>query len=322
MRNTLQYVLKKLLLMIPMVLVITFLIYWGLDLTPGDPISYMFSPDQLANIDPQKLAEMRELYGLNDPFFLRYLKWLWQLLQGNFGYSITNGVAIKDLLAQLFPATLELSLAALFISTILGSVLGILSALKKGSLGDNLLTVAGMIGVSIPQFFFGMVCIVVFALNLGWLPIGGRTAPGMTGAFAHLKFLILPASVLGSSLTAGVMRYARSSMLDTMNKDYIKTARAKGLPEWRVNLVHGFRVSLTPVVVLIGFRLPTLIGGSVVIETIFQWPGIGNAFKTAVTGQNYPLVMMIALFSVLAVLMASFLVDILTAILDPRVKLE
>ena len=322
MRNTLQYVLKKLLLMIPMVLVITFLIYWGLDLTPGDPISYMFSPDQLANIDPQKLAEMRELYGLNDPFFLRYLKWLWQLLQGNFGYSITNGVAIKDLLAQLFPATLELSLAALFISTILGSVLGILSALKKGSLGDNLLTVAGTIGVSIPQFFFGMVCIVVFALNLGWLPIGGRTAPGMTGAFAHLKFLILPASVLGISLTAGVMRYARSSMLDTMNKDYIKTARAKGLPEWRVNLVHGFRVSLTPVVVLIGFRLPTLIGGSVVIETIFQWPGIGNAFKTAVTGQNYPLVMMIALFSVLAVLMASFLVDILTAILDPRVKLE
>ena len=322
MRNTLQYVLKKLLLMIPMVLVITFLIYWGLDLTPGDPISYMFSPDPLANIDPQKLAEMRELYGLNDPFFLRYLKWLWQLLQGNFGYSITNGVAIKDLLAQLFPATLELSLAALFISTILGSVLGILSALKKGSLGDNLLTVAGMIGVSIPQFFFGMVCIVVFALNLGWLPIGGRTAPGMTGAFAHLKFLILPASVLGISLTAGVMRYARSSMLDTMNKDYIKTARAKGLPEWRVNLVHGFRVSLTPVVVLIGFRLPTLIGGSVVIETIFQWPGIGNAFKTAVTGQNYPLVMMIALFSVLAVLMASFLVDILTAILDPRVKLE
>ena len=322
MRNTLQYVLKKLLLMIPMVLVITFLIYWGLDLTPGDPISYMFSPDQLANIDPQKLAEMRELYGLNDPFFLRYLKWLWQLLQGNFGYSITNGVAIKDLLAQLFPAKLELSLASLFISTILGSVLGILSALKKGSLGDNLLTVAGMIGVSIPQFFFGMVCIVVFALNLGWLPIGGRTAPGMTGAFAHLKFLILPASVLGISLTAGVMRYARSSMLDTMNKDYIKTARAKGLPEWRVNLVHGFRVSLTPVVVLIGFRLPTLIGGSVVIETIFQWPGIGNAFKTAVTGQNYPLVMMIALFSVLAVLMASFLVDILTAILDPRVKLE
>lgn len=322
MQNMLQYIIKKLLFMIPMVLVITFLIYWGLDLTPGDPISYMFSPDQLANIDPAKLAQMRELYGLNDPFFLRYLKWLWQLLQGNFGYSITSGVPIKDILIQLFPATLQLSVAALFISTMLGSVLGVLSALKKGSIGDNLLTVFGMIGVSIPQFFFGMLCILIFALNLKWLPIGGRTAPGMDGLWENLQFLIMPALVLGITLTAGVMRYARSSMLDTMNKDYIKTARAKGLPEWRVNLVHGFRVALTPVVVLVGFRLPTLIGGSVVIETIFQWPGIGNAFKTAVTGQNYPLVMMIALFSVLAVLFASFLVDIFTALLDPRVKLE
>ena len=322
MRNTLQYILKKLLFMIPMVLFITFLIYLGLYLTPGDAISYMFSPDQLANIDPAKLEELRELYGLNDPFFVQYFKWLWQLLCGNFGYSLTNGQPISSLLKQYFPATLELSLAALIISSVLGSILGILSALKKGSIGDNVLTVAGMIGVSIPQFFFGMVCVLVFAIHLGVLPIGGRTAPGITSFIGRLKFLVMPACVLGISLTAGVMRYARSSMLDTMNKDYIRTARAKGLPEWRVNLVHGFRVAVTPVVVLIGFRLPTLISGSVVIESIFQWPGVGNAFKNAVTGQNYPLVMMIALFSVIAVLIASFLVDILTAILDPRVKLD
>lgn len=322
MRNTFIYVLRKLLLMIPMVVFITFLIYLGLYLTPGDPVSYMFPPDQLANIDPGKLAEMRRLYGLDDPFFVQYAKWLWQLLQGNFGYSITNGQPIAALLKQLFPATLELSLAALLISSVLGSALGIATALKKGSIGDHVMTVAGMIGVSIPQFFFGMLCILLFALKLNWLPIGGRTAPGVTDFLGRLKYLAMPACVLGVTMTAGVMRYARSSMLDTMNKDYIKTARAKGLPEWRVNLVHGFRVALTPVVVLIGFRLPTLISGSVVIETIFQWPGIGNAFKTAVTGQNYPLVMMIALFSVLAVLAASFLIDILTAVLDPRVKLE
>ena len=322
MRNTLQFILKKLLLMIPMVILITFLIYLGLELTPGDAISHLIPPDQLANIDPAKLEALRESYGLNDPFILRYLRWLWELVRGNFGYSITSGQPIKDELLRLVPATLELSLAALLISSILGSLLGIITALKKGSIGDNLLTVFGMLGVSIPQFFFGMLCILVFALNLEILPIGGRMAPGETGILAHLKYLILPACVLGISLTAGVMRYARSSMLDTMNKDYIKTARAKGLPEWRVNLVHGFRVALTPVVVLIGFRLPTLIGGSVVIETIFQWPGVDNAFKTAVAGQNYPMVMIIALFSVLAVLIASFLVDILTAILDPRVKLE
>ena len=146
--------------------------------------------------------------------------------------------------------------------------------------------------------------------------------PGKTAFIDRYEYLILPALVLGISLTAGVMRYARSSMLDTMNAEYIRTARSKGLPEWKVNLVHGFRVALTPVVVLIGFRLPTLIGGAVIIETIFRWPGIGSAFATAVRGQNYPLVMIIALMTVTTVLVSSFLVDILTALLDPRVKLE
>ncbi|MEG0442277.1 MAG: ABC transporter permease, partial [Oscillospiraceae bacterium] len=142
MRNTLQYILKKLLALIPMLLIITFLIYLGLELTPGDAISYMIPADQLANVDPAKLEALRELYGLNDPFILRYFKWLGQLLTGNFGYSTTSGVPIKTILLQLFPATLELSLAALFISSLLGSFLGIISALKKGSIGDNVLSVA------------------------------------------------------------------------------------------------------------------------------------------------------------------------------------
>ena len=164
---------------------------------------------------------------LNDPFLLRYVRWLGELLHGNFGYSITSGVPIKDILLQLFPATLELSLAALAISSVLGSILGHPQCAEEGSIGDNVLTVFGMIGVSIPQFFFGMLCILVFALDWAILPIGGRMAPGETGIWNHFKYLILPASVLGISLTAGVMRYSRSSMLDTMNKDYIKTARAK-----------------------------------------------------------------------------------------------
>lgn len=318
----LKFALKKILAMIPMALVISFLIYLGLELTPGDAVSYMIPPDQLANVSPEKLEAIRELYGLNDPFIVRYFRWLLQMLQGNFGFSLTNGVPIKKILLETYPATLELSVAALMISTLLGSFLGIVSAIRRGSIADNALTVAGMLGVSIPQFFLGMVSILLFALQLKWLPIGGRMLPGQTDLLSHIRFLILPALVLGVTLTAGVMRYSRSSMLDTMNKDYIRTARSKGLPEWRVNLIHGFRVAITPVVVLIGFRLPMLIGGSVVIETIFQWPGIGNAFNMAVRGQNYPLVMMIALFSVFAVLIASLLVDILTATLDPRVKLH
>lgn len=317
-----NFIVKRLLGMIPMVFIITFLIYLGLELTPGDAVSHLISPELLANADPAKLEELRQLYGLNDPFLVRYFRWGVELLQGNFGYSVSSGVPISQILKELIPATLELSAAALFISTVLGSILGLFSAIRRGTFTEGLLTVAGMIGVSIPQFFFGMLCILMFSLNLEWLPVGGRSMPGQTAFFDRIEYLILPALVLGIALTAGVMRYARSSMLDTMNKEYIRTARSKGLPEWRVNLVHGFRVALTPVVVLIGFRLPTLIGGAVVIETIFRWPGVGNAFATAVRAQNYPLVMMIALFSVLAVLTASFLVDVVTALLDPRVKLK
>lgn len=318
----LKFTIKRLLGLIPMVFVITFIIYLALELTPGDAISHMISPEMLANIDPSKLAEIREAYGLNDPFIIRYFRWLGEIITGNFGYSVSSGVAIGDILKQLVPATLELSMAALLISTILGSALGLFSAIRRGTSSEGLLTVTGMIGVSIPQFFFGMVCVLIFSLNLGWLPVGGRMMPGKTAFFERIEYLILPALVLGISLTAGVMRYARSSMLDTMNKEYIRTARSKGIPEWRVNLIHGFRVALTPVIVLVGFRLPTLIGGSVVIETIFRWPGVGSAFATAIRGQNYPLVMMIALFSVIAVLVTSFLVDIATALLDPRIKLD
>ncbi|MGO5051520.1 ABC transporter permease [Lachnospiraceae bacterium LCP25S3_G4] len=317
-----KYTVKKILGMIPMLLLITFLIYFLLDLTPGDAVSHMVDPEALARMTDEQVAALRAAYGLDAPFIVRYFKWLLQILQGNFGFSSSSGVPVSQIMAQLLPATLELSGAALLISTVLGSILGVLGAIKRGTVGDNVLTVAGMIGVSIPQFFFGMICILIFALNLGWLPVGGRTDPSVVTALGRLKYLILPAIVLGISLTAGVMRYARTSMLDTMNKEFIRTARSKGIPEWRVNLVHGFRVSLTPVIVLVGFRLPTLIAGSVVIESVFQWPGIGNAFNTAVRSANYNLVMMIALLFVFMVLFASTLVDILTAVLDPRVKLD
>ena len=317
-----SYTIRRFLALIPMLLVISFLVYLGLELTPGDAVSYMASPDAMANLSPEKLETLRESLGLNDPFLIRYLHWLRGILHGDFGYSLSSGVPIKDIVFDRLPATLELSGIALLISTLVGSVLGTMSALRKGMWSDNILTVIGMVGVSIPRFFFGLVSIVLFALTLEWLPVGGRLMPGYETFWDRLPHLILPSLVLSATMTAGVMRYARSSMLDALSKEYIKTARSKGLPEWRVNLIHGFRVALTPVVVLIGFRLPTLIGGSVIIERVFQWPGIGNEFVAAVRGQNYPLVMMIALFSVFAVLLASFLVDLLTALLDPRVKLE
>ncbi len=317
-----EYAIRRLLTFIPMLLVMTFLIFLGLEVMPGDAVSFMVSPDALANMDASQLAAMRESLGLNTPFLFRYVRWLVGVLQGNFGYSLTSGVPIRDIVFSRLPATLELSIAALVISSIMGSVLGLFSALKRGKAADTALTIAGMIGVSVPEFFFGLVSLLVFAIKLRWLPIGGRLMPGQLTFLDRLPHLVLPALVLGISMTAGVMRYSRASMLDTIDKEYMKTARSKGLPEWRINLVHGFRVALTPIIVLIGFRLPMLIGGSVVIEQIFQWPGVGSEFIAAVRGQNYPLVMMIALFFVMAVLFASLFVDLMTAILDPRVKLS
>jgi peptide/nickel transport system permease protein len=317
----LTYIARRLLTLIPMVIVISFLIYLGLELTPGDAVSHMVPPDARSMMDEERLQALRESLGLGKPFIVRYWIWITGVMQGEFGYSLAGGVPISKIFLDRLPATLELSFAALLISTVLGSILGTISALTRGSLTDQSLTVVGMLGVSIPEFFFGLVAILVFALNLNWFPVGGRILPGYDSFWDRLPHLVMPAMVLSIMMTAGVMRYARSSMLDALSRDFIRTARSKGMPEWRVNILHGFRVALTPVIVLIGFRLPVLIGGSVIIEQVFQWPGIGKEFVSAVRSQDYPLVMMVALFSVLAVLIASLIVDLLTAIIDPRVRL-
>ena len=319
----LTYAIRRLLILVPMLLFLSFLVYLGLELTPGDAISYMVSPDVLAGISLDDLDRLRDSLGLNDPFIVRYLNWLGGVVtRADFGYSLSSGVPIRDIVFDRLPATLELSAIALLLSTVFGSLFGTISALKRGSIGDNVLTVAGMLGVSIPQFIFGLLAILLFTLNLEWLSVGGRLVPGYATFWDRFPHLIMPSLVLSATMVAGVMRYSRSSMLDSMNREFVKTARSKGLPEWRVNFVHGFRVSLTPVIVLIGFRLPTLLGGSVIIEQVFQWPGIGNEFVNAVRARNYPLIMMIAFFSVFAVLFVSFLIDLFTALLDPRVKLD
>ena len=318
----LAYFIRRLLFLIPMMLVISFIIYLGLELTPGDAVSRMLPPDATINMKAEELEKIRESLGLNEPFIVRYFLWLGGLLQGDFGYSLASGVPIKDIVLDRLPATLELSITALILSSILGVLFGSISALKRGTVTDIIFTIFGMLGVSVPVFIFGLIALVIFALNLGWLPVGQRILPGYDSYWDHMPHLIMPAGVLALMLTAGVMRYSRSSMLDSLNKEYIRTARSKGIPEWRVNFVHGLRVALIPIVVLIGFRLPMLIGGAVIIEQVFQWPGVGELFVFNVRSQNYPLVMMIAFFSVLAVLLASFLIDLFTAILDPRIKLE
>lgn len=305
-----------------MMLVISFLIYLGIELMPGDAVDFLIPPDALSTMSAQQLEQMRNSLGLNDPFVIRYFKWLWGILHGDFGYSLQSGVPVAEIMRNHISATIELSVASLIMSSVFGIFLGVISALNKGSVLDHILDVVGMVGVAIPQFLFGLICINALALHHSILPVGGRMAYAGQSFIQRLPYLILPAAVLGFSMTAGVMRYARGSMLESMGRDYMKTARSKGIPEWRVNLLHGLRAAVTPVVVLIGFRLPMLIGGAVVVEEVFQWPGIGGLFIKAVRAQNTPLVMMIGFFSVLIVLVSSILVDLVTAMLDPRIKLS
>ena len=305
-----------------MMLVISFLIYLGIELMPGDAVDFLIPPDALSTMSAQQLEQMRNSLGLNDPFVIRYFKWLWGILHGDFGYSLQSGVPVAEIMRNHISATIELSVASLIMSSVFGIFLGVISALNKGSVLDHILDVVGMVGVAIPQFLFGLICINALALHHSILPVGGRMAYAGQSFIQRLPYLILPAAVLGFSMTSGVMRYARGSMLESMGRDYMKTARSKGIPEWRVNLLHGLRAAVTPVVVLIGFRLPMLIGGAVVVEEVFQWPGIGGLFIKAVRAQNTPLVMMIGFFSVLIVLVSSILVDLVTAMLDPRIKLS
>lgn len=315
-----NYFLKKLLAIIPMMLAISLLIFFALELMPVDPINYMISPDMAANA--ANIEALRESLGLNDPLVIRYFRWLGGVLTGDFGYSIISGAKISTLIALKLPATLELSFAALVLSTIFGIGLGLVSAIKQNGIVDYIGRIIGVVGTAIPQFFFGIIIIQVFAIKLGWLPFGGRINPGDITFWDRLPNLILPAMTMAIAMTAALLRYTRNSMLDVLSKDYIKTARSKGIPEWKVYIKHAFRNSLGPTLVILCFRLPLLIGGSVVIESVFAWPGIGSTILSAVSANDYPVIMMTTLMIAFAILLASFLVDVLTALLDPRIRFQ
>ena len=311
----LKYIGKKLLQMIPMLLLISFIVFAALQMTGVDPVSYLASPDMAGSAE--NLEALRERLGLNDPFIVRYFNWIKDMLKGDFGYSIANGTSIKELLAARLPATMELAAVALVLSAIIGITIGILSAIWQNSVIDYVGRFFSVLGQAIPQFFFGICLIQIFAIKLGWLPSSGRMSLGYT----RLEHFILPVLTLTLSMCSVLMRYSRNNILGVLNSDYVKTARCKGIPEWKVYVKHAFRNAVRPVLVILCFRLPMLIGGSVVIESVFSWPGIGSVITSSVIAGDYPVVMVTTLLVAAAILIASFLVDVLTALLDPRVRL-
>ena len=311
------FIFRKLLNIVPSILLLSIIIFIGMELTPGDAATALIEPDTPI----EDIEKIREALGLNEPAHVRYFLWITGIFKGDFGISLNDGSDIATVIYQKLGATLELMFTSFFFSSIIGIFLGIISSLNKYSKTDHFLTMFGMIGLSVPSFFFGIISLKVLSVDLQLLPFGGRLSPDEMG-YSRILNLIQPALVLALLEIAAVMRYSRSTMIDVLGKDYIVTARSKGLAPWKINFLHGFRTAVTPIIVLLAFRLPGLIGGSIIIETVFVWPGMGSTFIYAVEGRDYNMVMMISLIVSVIVLVASLLVDVLIAAFDPRVKLE
>lgn len=316
----LKYFVKRFLAIIPKILVISMLIFLGMQLIPVDPLTISMDPEQLDGLSEAQMEELREAKGLNDPIPVQYVRWLGNLLQGEFGYSLQTGASIKSLILNRLPATFELAIFGVVIGSVLAIILGSLSAIFKNTPIDYTNTVLGLIGNSVPSFFFGMGFIMIFGINLKWLPTGGRMAVGKEAFLDRIEYMVLPVICMSISLIPYLMRLTRNCMLDVMNKDYVKTARAKGLSEPKIFVKHVFRNGCTPVVLCLLGRLGLLVSGSMVIETVFNYPGMGMLMVSSITANDMSTAMICLFFSSVIVLVTTFLGDIATALLDPRVR--
>lgn len=291
-----------------------------INLAPGDPLANL---KQTKNITQEDIEQRRETLGLNDPLLVRYFNWITNALKGNFGRSLQTGrKQIFELIVNRLPATLLLAISSMIISWALAIPIGVYSALNQYSLADYSITVLIFIGLSLPSFFFGIILIYVFALKIPVLPIGGMITPGKGGPLDIFLHLILPAFALGIRGIASLARYMRSSMLEVINEDYIRTAKAKGLKASIVIYKHAFRNALIPIITIFGLQIPWLISGSIITEKIFTWPGMGTLSINAVFARDYPVIMATNMFYALMVFTGNLIADISYVIVDPRIRYD
>lgn len=311
------YVIRRILLTLPMLLGISIIAFTFMNLAPGDPVTAMIDPQQGTGLDTEAL---RERLGLKQPLPIRYATWLGEVVRGNFGFSYTTGQPVVRRIGERIPATVELMTVALVISTVLGCALGIGSALHRYSAWDYGLTIVSMFWLSVPAYFFALIGLYIFALKLQWLPTFGIATPGADNPLDHPLHLILPAGVLSLEALAATARYTRSSMLDVLYQDFMTTARAKGLPARLVTMRHAFRNALLPVITVVSLRVPVLLGGAVVIESMFQWPGMGTLAILSIQQRDYPVLMGLTLMTASLVLVSNLVADLLYAYVDPRIR--
>ncbi|RYB02551.1 ABC transporter permease [Lichenibacterium ramalinae] len=303
-----------------LLLVLVSVIGFGvLHLAPGGPMAQFAL---VPGMSQAQLAEIAHAMGLDQPLPLQYWQWFSRLLVGDWGHSYRDAQPVLAVIAARLPATLELMGAAIALAVLTGVTVGVLGAVRRDSAFDVLSTAGAMVALSIPTFWFGLVTIYVFSVKLGWLPAGSRATVGDASLWGYVHHLIAPACVLALVEVAVWSRYMRSAMLDVIDQDFVRTARAKGLPERRVVLHHVLRNAWLPMITLAGLELPTLLGGALVTETVFTWPGMGRLFLDSLGYRDYPVVMGILMVSALLVLIGSLMADLVGAVVDPRVRLD
>jgi peptide/nickel transport system permease protein len=314
----LRYILQRLLLLIPLLLGISVITFAMVHLAPGDPLTTQFGLNP-RGLDQQTIERLREQLGLNDPLAVQYARYLGNLLHGDMGKSLTTRMPVaREVLAR-FPATLQLTIASMAVVLLTALPLGILSAVKHGSPLDSVCRMWALLGVSMPSFWLGIMLMLLFALELGWLPSSGRGEGSVVDA---LKSLVLPALTLGTGLTGLVTRITRSSMLEVLSQDYIRTAQAKGLTPGLVLVQHGLRNALIPVLTLLGLQFASLLGGAVIVETVFAWPGMGRLVVNAIWRRDYPVIVGTVLVSSVAFVLTNLVVDVLYTVVDPRIRYD
>lgn len=302
-----RFILKRLLLLIPVLLGVSLLVFAIMSFTPGDPAQLILGE----NAPPEAVAELREEMGLNDPFVLRYARFVGDAVTGDLGRSYTSGRDVFDEIFSRFPNTLILAALGVIIAVIIGIPIGIISATRQYSMIDSGSMIFALLGVSMPNFWLGLMLILLFSVNLGWVPSGG---------YSDWSSLIMPAITLGTGSAAIITRMTRSSMLEVIRQDYIRTARAKGVAENVVINRHALKNALIPVITVIGLQFGYLLGGAVLTETVFSWPGVGRMMVDAIRQKDAPTVLGTVVFLATTFSLVNLFVDLLYGFVDPRIK--
>lgn len=312
-----KYILKRLLIALFVLFGITIIDFVIMNMAPGSPLDMMRNP----MVSQAALDMKAEALGLNDPLYLQYFKWLGELFQGNMGYSMITYQPVSNLIATHIGPTLLLMGVSLLVGLAIAVPLGVLSAVKQYSISDYTAMTASFLGISVPSFFLSLVLIYVFTVKLNWLPSSGMVTMGTNGGILDvIKHMILPCSVLVVSVAGRNIRYVRSSMLEILGQDYLRTAKAKGIKEFFIISKHAMRNALIPIVTVLGMEIPVVFGGAVVIEQIFSWPGIGLLTMSSIMSRDYPTVMGLNLLAAVIVLVANLLTDLLYAVVNPTIQ--